>query len=135
MGGEVIHIQFPPPCVTLSVFVITEMDHQQTHIHSLFFHSQRLCHKHLKPLFLPPELFINPLKRQRCPLSHLKGLKKKKKSFVSRHLFCIQHIFQINIQQKQQHYHLKHVFIGDLCHHSSNNKPCGQSKGKIISMD
>lgn len=93
----------------------------------------RLCHKHLKPLFLPPELFINPLKRQRCPFSPERM--KKKKTSVSHHLFCIQHIFEINIQQKQHHYHLKHVFIGDLCHHSSNNKPCGQSKGNIISMD
>lgn len=32
----VIHIQFPPPSVTLSAFVVGEMDHLQTHSPSFF---------------------------------------------------------------------------------------------------
>ena len=34
VGGGVIHIQFPPPSVTLSVFVAGEMDHLRTHTHT-----------------------------------------------------------------------------------------------------
>lgn len=44
VGGGVIHIQFPPPSVTLSVFVAGEMDHLHTHSPSFFPLGLFKCH-------------------------------------------------------------------------------------------
>lgn len=61
-GWRVIHIQFPPPSVTPSVFVVAEMDHRQTHTHSFFLLTPTL-------LFLAAWALHQPLNRQCCPFS------------------------------------------------------------------
>jgi len=85
VDGGVIHIQFPPPSVTLSVFVTGEMDHLQTHSLSLSHtHTQILkVSQLLKLLFMPLELLINPLTLSLVPLVRPLRNFKVGKSFLS----------------------------------------------------